>query len=52
MLTTKDLINELSKYPEDTEWEVLGNRLMASELGIIDVEPMKDNDFTVKLESN
>ena len=46
MLSTKDLIDQLSKYPSDAEWESLGGRCIASELGIIDMEPMVGNDFS------
>ena len=52
MLTTKDLIAELSKYPDDTEWEVLGSRIIASEAGTIDFEPMVGNDLTSSTESD
>jgi hypothetical protein len=46
MLSTKDLIDQLLKYPDGTEWESLGGRCIASELGIIDMEPMAGNDLS------
>ena len=45
MLTTKDLIEALSKYPDGAEWEVVGDRCIASELGVIDLEAMVGNDL-------
>ena len=45
MLTTKDLIEALSKYPDGTEWEVVGDRCITSELGVIDLEAMVGNDL-------
>lgn len=46
MRTTKDLIKILSLYPDGTEWEVMGDRILACELGIIDMEAMGDNDMS------
>ena len=46
MISNKNLIDQLSKYPNDTEWQSLGRRCIACELGIIDMEPMTGNDLS------
>ena len=46
MISTMDLIEALKKFPTNTEWEVVGNRCIACEYGVIDLESMVGNDMS------
>jgi hypothetical protein len=50
MINNKDLIEQLSKYPDDTEWKSIFNRAILSDEGIIDFNSSIKNDTASQTE--